>query len=775
MKPYFAVLIDSFNEAIASRVLWILFVAWTLILAGIAPFGYVEEKTYELRPQEFKDVNAFMKQLEVARGGKGTASQQRIAGLLPDEAFEAIKTFNSKPEDERRPIRRTTVDKLVTGLNKILENKELYTAEAWPTADKRSNMKDLISKGPASLAADETQELNRRLLESAYTAYVFPANGDGLWLGYAGFKLFDQLPVSRRQANQFVEIFAFTAIIKIGLGVIAVFVAIIITSSLIPDMLQAGSLHLLLSKPISRSLLFLSKFFGGTVFILLNITYLLVGLYLIAGWRFGIWNEGLLAIIPVIGFVFVIFFSVSALTGVIWKNAIVSVVLTILFWLLCFVVGAVRDGFRPWVEQMPQVVNLQELNGELLASTESGQFHVWDATKSNWQGVVSNEFDVGQKIVGPVLLPDSKKLLFVKAGRGGMGFRGARGGLTIADLNEPEDTKDGGKPRDFRWDSDSGPDVPEGTRQILPWRGTMLVLAESGLYKLDPKKLELSESVPTSIMGFSIPKMATVSPFERISPNGWNSQRPDFMTLSKDGTQVWVYHRGEIEKLVWNDKTFESKDTLKVDGERTAIGILAVGQTKGLLVRENEVPKVFDLAKPEALLDVSQAKNDIPRQVWYLGQNDEFVVLYQDGHVGIIDAATLKYSEPNLAGQGSATAVSIAEDGKLWVAYSVRYVSKWDLAANSTLESKVAPRNTAQWIYDFVINPIYMVNPKPAALDETTQYLLQGKETLGISVDTTDVEQSRAKLDPWTPLWTNGLFVAVMLGVACLYFVRQEF
>jgi hypothetical protein len=80
-----------------------------------------------------------------------------------------------------------------------------------------------------------------------------------------------------------------------------------------------------------------------------------------------------------------------------------------------------------------------------------------------------------------------------------------------------------------------------------------------------------------------------------------------------------------------------------------------------------------------------------------------------------------------------------------------------------------------QWIYDFIINPIYIVNPKPAALDETTAYLLQGTDTLGISLNTTDVEQSRDKIDPWTPLWTNAIFVVVMLTISCLYFVRQEF
>lgn len=778
MKPYIAILIDSFNEAVASRMLWILFAAWTLILVGIAPFGYVEEKSFELRQQDLKDVSGFLKQLEASRGGKGNASQQRVASMLSEETAEAIKAYNARKEDDgNRMARRETYRKVTDSLNELLKKKELYTEEAWPTANKRSNMKDLISQGTENLTEAETQELNRRLLESSFSSFIQPANGNGLWLGYAGFKLFDQLPVTRRQANQFVEIFAFSVIIKIGLGIIAIFVAVIITSSLIPDMLQAGSLHLLLSKPISRVLLFLSKFFGGSIFILLNITYLLVGLYFIAGWRFGIWNEGLLAIIPVITFVFIIFFSVSALAGIIWKNAIVSVVLTIIFWFMCLVVGGIRGGFQPWAEVLPQSISVSEGNGELFSSTEIGQFRVWNNETMDWEEAVSSNFDPGQKLLGPIWLEESKQLVFTKAGRGGMGLRGGGGALSIIDLDDNVDQaeKDKAKNRGYRWDSENGPNVPDGTRQVLPWKGTMLVLAESGIFQLDPKKLEIAESVPTSIFGFSIPKVAAVSPFEKVTPAGWSSERPDFMSVTPDGNQVWLYRRGELEQLVWGEKSFESKQTVKLEGEKNTIGLVAVSATKGIVIRENELPKAFDLNKADALQEVAGAKIEAPRQLWYLGDAEQFVVVYQDGEVGFIDAATLKYTKPNLTGQGNATAASVTKDGNLLVAHSVRSTSKWDWKNSTVVDTKVAPRTTLQWVYDFIINPIYIVNPKPRALDQTTAYLLQGKNTLGISLDTTDVEQSRDKIDPWTPLWTNAIFVAVILSISCIYFVRQEF
>ena len=266
-----------------------------------------------------------------------------------------------------------------------------------------------------------------------------------------------------------------------------------------------------------------------------------------------------------------------------------------------------------------------------------------------------------------------------------------------------------------------------------------------------------------------------MTPFEKVTSPTWSSERPDFMTTTPDGNQVWLYHRGELEQLVWEEKSFESKQVAKLEGDKNLIGLVAVSANKGLLVRENELPKVFDLNKADVFQEVAGAKIEAPRQLWYLGESEQFVVVYQDGEVGLIDAATLKYTRPNLAGQGKASAVCVSEGGNLLVAHSVRSISKWDLKNSTVVDSKVSPRTTVQWIYDFIINPVYIVNPKPAALDETTAYLLQGTDTLGISLNTTDVEQSRDKIDPWTPLWTNAIFVVVMLTISCLYFVRQEF
>src|SRR6185436_7525687 len=91
------------------------------------------------------------------------------------------------------------------------------------------------------------------------------------------------------------------------IGGVGVFVAILVTAPIIPQMFDAGSLHLLLSKPVSRWKLFLAKYLGGCSFILIAAAYLIAGLWLILGVRFGIWEPKLLYSIPIYLFVFAIY------------------------------------------------------------------------------------------------------------------------------------------------------------------------------------------------------------------------------------------------------------------------------------------------------------------------------------------------------------------------------------------------------------------------------------------------------------------------------------
>jgi biopolymer transport protein ExbB/TolQ len=90
MRPYLAILYDAFLEAIQSRVLWVLLAAWVLLLAAIAPFGFIEEKSYQLRSGDILQRSQLLEQLQQAARGKGKPTQQAVVASLPESARKLL-------------------------------------------------------------------------------------------------------------------------------------------------------------------------------------------------------------------------------------------------------------------------------------------------------------------------------------------------------------------------------------------------------------------------------------------------------------------------------------------------------------------------------------------------------------------------------------------------------------------------------------------------------------------------------------------------------------
>ena len=184
---------------------------------------------------------------------------------------------------------------------------------------------------------------------------------------------------------------------------------------------------MLLCKPVIRWVLFLVKFFGGCAFILLNAGYFIVGLWLILGVRFGLWSHSLLWCIPLFLFLFVIYYSVSALAAVLWKNAIVSIVITILFWGACFTVGMAKGLIEQFAINPGRIVTLVPRPDVLTAVNQSGHLLEW--RDDSWETILEPKGRDGrpgflpQGIIGPVFDAQRKQLHYLQTLGGGRRFR----------------------------------------------------------------------------------------------------------------------------------------------------------------------------------------------------------------------------------------------------------------------------------------------------------------------------------------------------------------
>lgn len=80
MRPYLGILRDSFREAVASRVLWILFVVATLFLAAIAPFGIRDVRPTRLTRNALANWNSLATKL----ADQAAATPAPPANAAPD-------------------------------------------------------------------------------------------------------------------------------------------------------------------------------------------------------------------------------------------------------------------------------------------------------------------------------------------------------------------------------------------------------------------------------------------------------------------------------------------------------------------------------------------------------------------------------------------------------------------------------------------------------------------------------------------------------------------
>jgi hypothetical protein len=59
-------------------------------------------------------------------------------------------------------------------------------------------------------------------------------------------------------------------------------------------------------------------------------------------------------------------------------------------------------------------------------------------------------------------------------------------------------------------------------------------------------------------------------------------------------------------------------------------------------------------------------------------------------------------------------------------------------------------------------------------MDNVVNYLLTGSESVSLGVGN-DLQVSRPRLDIWGPIWSNLAFIAVVVGLGCLYTHRKDF
>lgn len=788
MKPYLAVLYDSFVESVRSRVLWMLLLAWTLLLAALFPLTITSTESYKLGFNSFSSSGSAKQILDMladASVGKSNKTVLSIYNKLGSD-FQQILQQRAKTD------RKIPIGMLIEEFNILLSNPDLYQEELWPTAKSRATIKELIDKD--SLSENELEKLNRRLLSLAFPSRLNHVDGQETIITWAGLPIGSSFQIPIESVRAIAETLVFPMVMRIGLGGIAMLIAIVITSAMIPDMFQTGSLYLLLSKPISRSLLFLTKFLGGCIFVAINIAYLLVGLYIYAGTRLGTWNEGILWCIPLFLFMFVVYYSVSSLVGLIWKNPIVSVVVTAVFWAVCFGVGFLHFFFKFAIEVRPQITRVLAVNDTVISGTMQGRMQIWDEDENKWQ-LAYGEVD-GRQIKGPVWSPHSKALYYARVSPDVLGF-GSNSTppvefARLPDLADPSDQTFKSKPwADARLDS--GPTLPPSTVQMIPWDQGFAVFNQDGLYAFDVGSAEKQDNsypaIASMIDSFFKREQKDLPGFQPIL-NSIDLIPPFDLCTSPSLQHIVVISNGELQ--IWKNTADaaeqsnassddKNRSVSKYEFQGSLPNILEPG-TVCLLATNDQVCLICPNGQEVILVDL--VNRSVVGKLPGLGittvkqtqvsSSGSFALLDIDSQVWTVSPDGTQVEKPNLPGQSRASAIYLQSPEKLWVAHTTNQVDLWDLPSKQSVRNI---RPNLSWLeksYHYFINPFYLINPKPSSVSQTIDHVMANPENRMLVTNRNDLDQATIEFDPWQPLWSNALFVLVMLSTCCWYLYRQD-
>jgi ABC-type transport system involved in multi-copper enzyme maturation permease subunit len=773
MRPYLAILIDSFREATHSRVLGVVLICITLLFLGLFPLHLQEHVTTGLRNDDVIDWPDLAGQLLAAgrqAEGKPPPPIRYVWDHLDENARDALPKLLPLQQAARgladlaefRQAERT----VVRSLRKQMEDVAWHDSDAFAGVKLGREGRTIRRRIDAGeeVSEVERQRLNRLMLEAIFPASVAVSPSRSYSPAYAWIDSEQPLPWNREQINDTLPSLV-VLLMDWLFGVFGILVALLVTASIIPQMFEPGSLHLLLSKPISRSLLFLTKFLGGCVFAVVSAAYFSVGIWLILGVRFDVWDARLLAAVPIYGFVFAIYYSVTALAGVVFRNTIVAVVLGVVFWLVCFGIGTAESFMTTFVVDTNRITHLTTAEDALLATMSTGVYQ-WDAEQREWTRVYRSQAEGGNTFNqtlpewGPFYDSQHDQLVSLQRSM----FRGSDNAVSVA-------------PRSERWPRTRAASLPAGTVAIaLDRQSRVLALTLDGIYR-STKNVASGDEAP-KIFGISLP-LGNSAAFAKITAGSWPfGQQPVTAAIDPATDAMVIYSRGRVG--VWHptaEGTYAEAiaRTLEASDEQpmlAAIGggrVLLAARDGRLLLLNSETLDTVEEFHPEG--------NNAARQLRVSTDGKQMAVLFAHGVLWTIETESNRLQQAKVPGQTTISAVTYAPDGALLVVHHVNRVSRIAPASGNSEMLARPSLTTAQRMYHYLVHPLYVVLPKPGELYRTLLYVMTGKETTfepPRRAASSEVEFQQ-RLHPWQPVLSGGAFLAVMLAAGCIYLNRMEF
>ncbi len=778
MRPYVAVIADSLIEALYSRVLWMLIGCITLLLVVLAPIGVRYPLTTNFERGDLDDPVGLAEQLIQASRTENDSPARAVWGHLSPLQQEAVEQLSSSPDDRAELAQLRS--RVVSGLNLLVEEDDLFSEAQWKQIVLSREGRRL--KKLAKRTRLQEQRLKRIALQATFPRFLKRGPRTSAQFTYFGWSLGPPLPMiggSVREAVPLV-LLGFMNGVAAPLGVL---IAILVTASIVPNMFDAGSVNLLFSKPLLRPLLFLAKFLGGCWFVLISASYLVGGLWLILGWRFELWHGKILWLIPILSFLFAVYYTVSALVGLVWRNTIIAIATTILFWAVCFCVGLSFDLIQTLSIVPQRISKIVVADDDVFTILESGTIDICHAEDRSWRQVYPvagdqnmGQFEIRNSIVGPVFDPQQNRLVAIAS-------QGNQSQLMVAY-------------HDNHWDWSKKSGVPRGCVGLFRMpTGELIVVERNGVSRID--KVDEQHTADLSIFGWKYTLGPKRGALQSIGPTG-ESALSRISAAAVDPSTGWLFVVAD-GKLVGLESTpdhlrFEGMATAELVSKETATpaddaedfepstksrmvvlaaaaGHIVVADEKGFVsLRDGKTLKTTQTLRPFG--------DSQPRFAISSDDGNFIGVLFHNGHLWLYDVAAEQDVTARVPFQGSITAAEFGDDGHLLLSDRIARVRQVAIDSpggpGAVQKTYAGSLGLIERVFFYGVRPLYHLFPKPGKLKDTAGYLLTEQNAVNVSRDRS-LKGARVQWNPWAPVWSSLAFMVVMLGLACIYIQRAEF
>ena len=770
MHAYFAIIRDAFREAFSSQVLWLMLLLITLALVAIFPIGLREKVAVGVHERDVESWPSLGVALIRASSDQDTPAK-KLWSLLSEESQKAATgladaTKSQPKQGDVAAFIQVNVNRdiLHRGINEALSGRNWYDSKLFRGMKLRDEAQELLKKYD-SLDERSIKRVNRLLFEGTFPSLVRASGAKSLHAHYWPFESDFELRGSPEEIREEIPK-QVTFVFDYSAGIAVVFIGFLITAPILPQMFETGSLHLLLSKPLSRSLLLLSKFSGGCLFVAICSGYAMLGLWAYFGVRHGIWIPHFLVAIPIYTFMFAVYYSVSAFAGIYSRSTIVAVIVGILFWVACFSLDSTKGAMDSLVAQPNHQRNLIVAKNKfvavrripLIVNRDVVQF---DDGRKEWESIYSaptEGLSMSERVtplLGPFYDPTSGRLYSVQGG--------PFGPQSILSFAEPT----------TNWSRQNGIDIPAGPLAIrMTSEGKLLCVTRAGIYVSNQDPWKEQEKV----LGIQIPFFSS-EPFDSIGPENWQlSNEARFAWRSKDSAlavitreSVAIYVPNSNGKYVLaGSKTFsselESEPAVAIEGN-----LVIVADGTGV-VTAYTAPSLEEVFRGRPLVD------QFVRFIGVSPTGKSGIVGFENGAAWTFDAETKSLTPLPSSVQGEVWSATYNPDGELFLSTHFGRIQRLNEKSREiTLESSLEP-TLVERVYRYGVLPLHAIAPKPRELTSTVESLLptRTKVNSGRRLGGEDSVGTERK-SPFRPILSSAAFTIVVLLIACVWFERSEF